>query len=312
MDFNKCQINNLTLTDSDRIYALIRDSGVRWNSTYMMIERAIRLRESLDEYYHRLTRSLDPADKEAQEDGLSSGDWEMLVRIKSILGPFFQATKRMEGNVVEGTHGALWEVVVSLECLIQRLEEQQVILSNDLGNRYLSVCVGLALQKLTDYVGKTERAPVWLASLVLHPSLKWANLDSLWQHREKRSLYEASRLRVQTLWIGSYQDKVPVEENSNSDIYDSINQEDDIFQGFTNTRTAYGRNLEVKDEYMRYITKDPEENVKNPLQCGGIISLIILTSHEWRLTFLQFPPCLQSVNEHLVRLATQFQLVGAT
>ena len=48
----------------------------------MMIERAIRLRESLDEYYHRLTRSLDPADKEAQEDELSSDDLEMLFRIK--------------------------------------------------------------------------------------------------------------------------------------------------------------------------------------------------------------------------------------
>lgn len=69
----------------------------------------------------------------------------------------------MEGNAVEETHGALWEVVVSLECLIQRLEEQQVILSNNLGNRYLSVCVRLALKKLTDYVGKTAWAPVWLA-----------------------------------------------------------------------------------------------------------------------------------------------------
>lgn len=83
----------------------------------------------------------------------------------------------MEGNAVESTHGALWKVVVSLECLIQQLEKQQVLLSNDLGNRDLSVCVGLALKKLTDHVGKTARAPVWLASLVLHPSIKWANID---------------------------------------------------------------------------------------------------------------------------------------
>ena len=57
--FNKCKVNNLTLTDSDRIYALFRDGGVRSNSIYTMIKRVIRFRESLDEYYHRLTRSLD-------------------------------------------------------------------------------------------------------------------------------------------------------------------------------------------------------------------------------------------------------------
>lgn len=152
--FNKCQIDNLTLAESDRICALIRDDGVRWNSTYMMIKRAIRLRESLDEYYHRLTRSLNPADKEAQDDELSSDDWEMLVRIKSILGPFFQATKRMEGNAVEGTHGALWEVVVSLECLIQRLEEQQVILSNDLGKPLLECVCWIGIEEIDRLCGK--------------------------------------------------------------------------------------------------------------------------------------------------------------
>lgn len=78
----------------------------------------------------------------------------MLVRIKSILGLFFQATKQIERNVVEKIHDALWEVIVTFECLIQWLTKQHIILNNDLRNCYLSICVKLGLKKLTDYVEK--------------------------------------------------------------------------------------------------------------------------------------------------------------
>lgn len=74
----------------------------------------------------------------------------------------------MEVNAVEETYSGLWEVIVSLQYLISRLEEQQVISSNDLGNCYLSVCVGLGLKKLSDYIRKMAQALLCLALLVLH------------------------------------------------------------------------------------------------------------------------------------------------
>lgn len=54
--FNKCQEQNLEISDNDRIYSLIRDGGVRWNPTYMMIDRAIKLRESLEDYKDKILR----------------------------------------------------------------------------------------------------------------------------------------------------------------------------------------------------------------------------------------------------------------
>lgn len=45
--FNKCQKQNLEFSDNDRIYSLIRDGGVCWNSIYMMIDRAISVVNSL-------------------------------------------------------------------------------------------------------------------------------------------------------------------------------------------------------------------------------------------------------------------------
>ena len=84
----------------------------------MMIELAIKLRDSIDQYCFKLTRSADEADKDVQLDELSSADWEILVKIKSILKPFFITTKHLERNAIDGSHGVLWEVVLRIECLI--------------------------------------------------------------------------------------------------------------------------------------------------------------------------------------------------
>lgn len=87
----------------------------------MMIDRAIKLRESLEDYKDKVLRSNDPADDDVKLDQITPDDWEMLTKIRSILKPFYEVTKRLEGNAVEGSHGALWEVVVGLKCLIQSL-----------------------------------------------------------------------------------------------------------------------------------------------------------------------------------------------
>lgn len=50
---------------------------MRWNSTYIMIERVIKLRDSIDQYCFKLTRPADEADKDTQLDELSLADWEI-------------------------------------------------------------------------------------------------------------------------------------------------------------------------------------------------------------------------------------------
>ena len=54
--FNKYQQENIFITDNDKIYSLVRDGGVRWNSTYLMINRAFQLRDSMDQYCYMLGR----------------------------------------------------------------------------------------------------------------------------------------------------------------------------------------------------------------------------------------------------------------
>ncbi len=89
-------------------------------------------------------------------DELSSADWEILIKIKSILKPFFITTKHLEGNAIDGSHSALWEIVLGIECLIQSFENQHTRLKNDIDTTHLTTSVALALDKLKDYLGKTN------------------------------------------------------------------------------------------------------------------------------------------------------------
>ncbi len=158
--FTKCQQDHLPLADHDGISWLVRNSGVRWNFTYMMIERAIKLRHSINQYWFKLTWSADEADNDVQLDEPSSADWEILVKIKSILNPFFITTKHLEGNTIDGSQGELWEVVLGIECLIQSLEDQHTRLRKNIGSTHLATSVALALDKLKNNLGKTNWSAV--------------------------------------------------------------------------------------------------------------------------------------------------------
>lgn len=103
--FKKLQEDNLDLVGDNKIYAPIQDGGVRWNSTYMMIERAIKLKDALDSYYYKMTRSTHEADRNFGLDEITSDDWEMLIKIKSILKPFYVTTKHLEGKEVMVHYG---------------------------------------------------------------------------------------------------------------------------------------------------------------------------------------------------------------
>lgn len=56
-------------------------------------------------------------------DKITLYDWEILIKIKSILNPFYVTTKYLKGNATKKSHDALWKVVIGLECLIQSIQE---------------------------------------------------------------------------------------------------------------------------------------------------------------------------------------------
>jgi hypothetical protein len=112
--FQSLQLENNTGVANGRVWKLVLDGGIRWNSTYAMIRRALELREALDAYAFKLRLSSDPYDKETFTDDLiKDEDWDVLKTIKDHLEPLFLLTKSLEGNATlketagKPSHGAL-------------------------------------------------------------------------------------------------------------------------------------------------------------------------------------------------------------
>ncbi len=104
---------------------------------------------------------------------------------------------------------------------------------------------------------------------MLHPKHKWFSFSTLWGRRNKISLLNASKIRVQNMWAGFYQDKIIILENdvSQYDSYMDFDSEDDPFHGLLNTCTIRADpDVEVVDEYVKYITKDQDEDIQNRFQ----------------------------------------------
>ncbi|RKK08113.1 hypothetical protein BFJ67_g18280, partial [Fusarium oxysporum f. sp. cepae] len=82
---------------------LMQNNETRWNSTFMMIQRAIRKREQIDHFITYLdTKAAEPRQRVPVQDHLSQQDWLLLVEIQSLLKPLYEITMRCQGWAKEG------------------------------------------------------------------------------------------------------------------------------------------------------------------------------------------------------------------
>ncbi|KAJ4212898.1 hypothetical protein NW760_015256 [Fusarium oxysporum] len=110
---------------------LMQNNETRWNSTFLMIQRAIRKREHIDHFIAYLeTKTSEPRQRVPVQDQLSPQDWLLLAEIQSLLKPLHEITMRCQGWAKEGRHGALWEVMIGMEYLLNFFEEQNLIFSS--------------------------------------------------------------------------------------------------------------------------------------------------------------------------------------
>uniref|UniRef100_A0A0D2YCV7 HAT C-terminal dimerisation domain-containing protein n=1 Tax=Fusarium oxysporum (strain Fo5176) TaxID=660025 RepID=A0A0D2YCV7_FUSOF len=110
---------------------LMQNNETIWNSTFLMIQRAIRKREHIDHFIAYLeTKTSEPRQRVPVQDQLSPQDWLLLAEIQSLLKPLHEITMRCQGWAKEGRHGALWEVMIAMEYLLNFFEEQNLIFSS--------------------------------------------------------------------------------------------------------------------------------------------------------------------------------------
>jgi hypothetical protein len=103
-----------------------------------------------------------------------------------LLAPFAEASKLLEGRGKHSRHGAIWEVLITFEWLLDELEAPKDRLKdvdyNDPAapEDHLVLNVNLAHQKLSQYYAKFDNTPVYYAATILHLHYKH-HLEARWK-----------------------------------------------------------------------------------------------------------------------------------
>ncbi|KAI8416773.1 hypothetical protein FOFC_03106 [Fusarium oxysporum] len=163
---------------------LMQNNETRWNSTFLMIQRAIRKREHIDHFIAYLeTKTSEPRQRVPVQDQLSPQDWLLLAEIQSLLEPLHEITMRCQGWAKEGRHGALWEVMIGMEYLLNFFEEQNLIFSSpdsgisELRNFRVSATKRSSTQRIEQGRGREKHLPQHAREEYTDVVLQDENLD---------------------------------------------------------------------------------------------------------------------------------------
>ncbi|MGH2638576.1 MAG: hypothetical protein ACRDF4_04745 [Rhabdochlamydiaceae bacterium] len=168
-----------------------RDNTTRWNSAFIMIVRALFLRQQID-YYCYQNRSIKDGDDGLKPDQtLTPEDWLILTQLAEGLKVFHTATLALEGHAKDAKFGAMWECVPSLEVLSNNLirlqdeyplsttfESTEISLMKPLpehvpganpATEFMCESVNHAWIKFQDYYKLTDRSIWYIAGLIMNP-----------------------------------------------------------------------------------------------------------------------------------------------
>ncbi|KAG7408190.1 putative AC transposase [Fusarium oxysporum f. sp. rapae] len=112
----------LLASESTAELEVVMNNDTRWNSTYLMISRALVKQGDIRAFlvHPEVEKWLPEADM------LKGDDWRLLAEIKLILEPFYLQTMRTQGWGSEGGNGRLWEVMTGMEYLLEHLEDRKL------------------------------------------------------------------------------------------------------------------------------------------------------------------------------------------
>ncbi|KAH7464133.1 hypothetical protein FOMA001_g17921 [Fusarium oxysporum f. sp. matthiolae] len=112
----------LLASESTAELEVVMNNDTRWNSTYLMISRALVKQGDIRAFlvHPEVEKWLPEADM------LKGDDWRLLAEIKLILEPFYLQTMRTRGWGSEGGNRRLWEVMTGMEYLLEHLEDRKL------------------------------------------------------------------------------------------------------------------------------------------------------------------------------------------
>ena len=266
---------------------LVQDNATRWNSAFVMIQRALLLIDRLVAWISNNSREKDAKKRLPKDDILSNEDWRILTETSVILEPFYNQTIRYQSRAKNGDHGALWELYLAIELLLNHIIHSKLQYTDfeitkpgpdddeiSTTRKHIRTSLDNCWGKLDEYYSKLDFSPVYAASVVLHPGYKWLYFEKQWIEPHQKLWLEPTKAAVREFWEENYK-YMPLDEaerqpqpfqvpsprpprhirepNSLAEFVPPPNFYDD--EAVANTR----------DEYEEYLSK-PARPCNNPLE----------------------------------------------
>jgi hypothetical protein len=183
--------------------SVILENSTRWNSTFLSIQRGLRLKSCIQLFLLQHSDALN-------QDLLTEEDWNQLENISKALKPFWEVTMRLQGHAIAGSHGAIWEALPSLDYLLttiesakQRLEEEDSHRGRDSINPLL-IAYQNAWEKLLKYNNLTDdNHEIYAAATLLNPCCRRRYFSLRWQD-ESAQYIEPMIAKNRKIWESRY------------------------------------------------------------------------------------------------------------
>lgn len=274
-----------------------QDNTTRWNSAFLMIVRALSLRQQID-YFSFQNRSIRDNDGGLKpEQILTPEDWLILTQLAEGLQVFHTATVALEGYAKDAKFGAMWECIPVLEVLSNNLIRLQVeyplsttFKTTDISNmnpkpehlpganpatEFMCESVNRAWVKFQEYYSLTGRSIWYIAGLILNPEQKWNYLEYAWGD-EKDWVLTAKR-QFKDLWA-QYKPAQPSSSHPETVARSSLasrelRRKESLLEDELNAwRHVSKKKAKIMDEYEEYLSTPP-------LEAGTVTNLVIWWGH---------------------------------
>ena len=154
------------MTDKiSQIFSIFIDNSTRWNSTYLLLQRAVKLRR-------RIELSCFDYKSDLKHDTLNETEWRYLDETINGLQPFHEMTLVLESLAEHAHFGAIWEALPALGALLEKMEQgmNETIAARNARDP-LAAAYQNAWAKLRKYYALTEDAhSIYAAAILLDPS----------------------------------------------------------------------------------------------------------------------------------------------
>jgi hypothetical protein len=158
-----------TMADEpEKILRLVTNGGIRWNSTYLMIDRGIRLKDALTLYQN------DEESTILEDDLLTKDDWQELCQFRDLLQPIHEVSLLVQS--VGTTAGALHNTLTSMDYLLHHLEERR----SQPGTPFFMACLNVGWLKLKKYYALTDVNPAYIMAVFLNPHYRQEWFEEYW------------------------------------------------------------------------------------------------------------------------------------